>query len=136
MKNLVMLVLALFVSIFFVGCQNEAQTGAGVGAGLGAALGGIVGHQSGKTAEGAAIGAAVGGGAGYMIGSEKDKASQARQLDKIRYEANQEVIWITNSNGSQIPITLLKDGPAYIGPRGERYPARPSEQQLRAIYGF
>jgi hypothetical protein len=33
-------------------------------------------------------------------------------------------------------VRLVKDGPAYIGPRGERYPSRPTEEQLRQVYGF
>ncbi|MHC4640078.1 MAG: hypothetical protein ACYS32_00435 [Planctomycetota bacterium] len=45
-------------------------------------------------------------------------------------------VWITNSNGSQTPVSLSKSGPGFIGPRGEWYPNIPSQKQLRMVYGF
>jgi hypothetical protein len=45
-------------------------------------------------------------------------------------------IWINNGNGSRSPVVLVKDGPWYVGPRGERYFALPNEEQLRPLYGL
>ena len=45
------------------------------------------------------------------------------------------VIWINNSDGSKMPITLQKDGSAYIGPAGEKYTGLPTEEQLKLLYG-
>ena len=45
-------------------------------------------------------------------------------------------VWITNSNGSQTPVTLKQQGPYYIGPSGEYYPAMPTQEQLRVLYGL
>lgn len=126
------LVLSLIFVIMLSGCETEAQNKALVGSALGAGIGQIMGRDTQSTL----IGAGVGAGAGYMIGNEEDKARQRREMEAIRAEANVETIWITNSNGSQIPVRLIKDGPGYIGPRGERYSSRPSQEQLRMVYGF
>lgn len=45
-------------------------------------------------------------------------------------------VWITNSNGSRTSIRLVREGPWYIGPRGEYYAGLPSNEQLRRAYGF
>ncbi len=45
-------------------------------------------------------------------------------------------VWITNSNGSQTRVQLTRAGRWYIGPRGEYYAGMPTNEQLRAIYGF
>jgi hypothetical protein len=47
-------------------------------------------------------------------------------------------LWFRNSNGSRFAVELIrsKDGNGYIGPKGERYDAVPSEDQLRKAYGF
>jgi hypothetical protein len=45
-------------------------------------------------------------------------------------------VWITNSNGSRISIKLAKEGPYYVGPRGEYYTSMPTNEQLRVVYGF
>jgi hypothetical protein len=45
-------------------------------------------------------------------------------------------VWITNSNGSQTSVQLTRYGRWYIGPRGEYYAQMPSNEQLRAAYGF
>ncbi len=114
------------------GCESEAQRSALIGSAVGAGAGQLIGRDTQSTL----IGAGVGAGTGYMIGNEQDKSRQRDEMAAIRAEANVETIWITNSNGSQIPVRLVKDGPAYIGPRGERYPSRPTEEQLRQVYGF
>ena len=53
---------------------------------------------------------------------------------KPKKENNSTVIWISNSNGSKTPITLQKQGSAYIGPAGEKYTGLPSEEQLKLLY--
>ena len=45
-------------------------------------------------------------------------------------------LWVTNSNGSRISVELTRDGPWYVGPRGECYSSIPSNEQLRVVYGF
>ncbi|MFA5292063.1 MAG: hypothetical protein WC496_03420 [Phycisphaerae bacterium] len=45
-------------------------------------------------------------------------------------------VWITNDNGSQTPITLTPSGNGFIGPSNEFYPAMPTEEQLKALYGL
>lgn len=45
-------------------------------------------------------------------------------------------VWITNSNGSKTSVRLTREGPWYIGPRGEYYAEMPTNGQLRAAYGF
>lgn len=140
-KNLVTIVMVVvvgFALVFTVGCEGntDAQSGAGTGALLGAGIGAIVGHQQGKAAEGALIGAAVGGGTGYMVGNERDKKQTRAEMESIRAEQNIVTVWVTNSNGSKIAVRLRRDGPGYIGPRGERYSSMPTEEQLRPVYGF
>ncbi len=136
MKRKILTGLLIFTVGFGVllvsGCETEAQNKALLGTAIGAGAGQLIGRDTQSTM----IGAGVGAGAGYMIGNEQDKARQRNEMAAIRAEANVETIWITNSNGSQIPVRLVKDGPAYIGPRGERYPSRPTEEQLRQVYGF
>lgn len=45
-------------------------------------------------------------------------------------------VWITNSNGSQTSVRLTRQGPWYVGPRGEYYSEMPTNEQLRVVYGF
>lgn len=45
-------------------------------------------------------------------------------------------VWITNSNGSQLPVVLTKTPQGYWGPRGEYYTPFPSNRQLKSAYGF
>ena len=122
----------VFCVAFIGGCESDAQTGALLGTGIGAGVGALAGGDT----EGTLIGAAVGGGAGYMLGNEGDKKKAAEDRDSIRQEMNCVTVWITNSNGSKVPVRLHKSGPNYIGPRGETYPTMPTEDQLRPIYGF
>jgi hypothetical protein len=57
------------VLLFNLGCESDAQTGAGLGALGGAGIGQLIGGDT----ESTLIGAGVGAGAGYMIGNEQDK---------------------------------------------------------------
>lgn len=47
-------------------------------------------------------------------------------------------VWITNGNGSKSAVTLKKEkqGPGYIGPKGEYYSSMPTEEQLEVLYGI
>lgn len=45
-------------------------------------------------------------------------------------------VWITNSNGSRTSVQLTRQGPWYVGPRGEYYADMPTNEQLRIVYGF
>jgi len=42
---------------------------------------------------------------------------------------------ITNEKGKEVIVTLEKDGSEFVGPKGERYPDIPTEEQLKMIYG-
>ncbi len=118
--------------VFFVGCESDAQTGAGVGALAGAGIGQLAGRNT----ESTLVGAAVGGTAGYMIGSEQDKKKAKAETDELRQEMNIVTVNVTNSNGSITPVKLRKEGVGYVGPRGEFYDKLPTPEQLKPIYGF
>jgi len=49
---------------------------------------------------------------------------------------NTVTVWITNSNGSRTSVQLTRQGRWYVGPRGEYYDQIPTNEQLRAAYGF
>jgi outer membrane lipoprotein SlyB len=119
-------------AILVSGCETKAQSGALLGTAIGVGAGQLIG---GNTA-GTLIGGAAGAAGGYIIGNEMDKSAQRKATPSTPVEPNTETVWITNTNGSQIPVRLVKDGPAYIGPRGERYPSMPTQDQLRTVYGF
>jgi len=130
-KGTILGIVVLVGMLMAVGCANKAQTGALTGAALGAGVGAAVGDG-----EGAAIGAAAGGIGGYMVGNEMDKSDAAAERQANYEAANTHVVYVTNSNGSTTPVTLRRYGGRWVGPRGEEYSSIPSEQQLRAIYGF
>ncbi len=139
LKRFVTLVVLAAVAVcvmFSAGCETEAQNSALLGTAIGAGVGALAGGDT----EGALIGGAIGGGVGYVAGneSEKKKTEQKTQQQIANIQAQQNIItvWITNSNGSQQPVKLTKDGPGYIGPRGERYPSMPTEEQLKQVYGM
>ena len=118
--------------VFLAGCESEAQKDAIIGTVIGAALGQAIGGDT----EATLIGAGVGTTAGYMLGNEADRKKTNERIETLRAEANTVTVWITNTNGSQIPVTLTKSGPNYIGPKGELYAIMPTEDQLRQVYGF
>ncbi len=135
MRQFVTLGLAVVVACgiaLTAGCESDAGNTALLGTAIGAGVGALAGGGT----EGALIGGAVGGGAGYMIGNESDKTKTRSEIASVRAERNVETVWITNSNGSQQAVRLRRDGPGYIGPRGERYPTLPTEAQLKPVYGF
>ena len=134
-KGLVTILTVLVVSVgltFCIGCESDAQTGAGVGALAGAGIGQLAGGDT----ESTLIGAAVGGGAGYMIGNEQDKKETKTEMNELRQEMNTVMVNVTNSNGSVSQVKLTKQGVGYVGPRGEYYNHLPTSEELRPVYGF
>lgn len=134
--TIILLVVAIGFGLFVTGCENGAQTGTMIGTLAGAGIG----QLAGRDAESTLIGAAVGAGAGYIFGNESDKkrtnAATNANIEALRQEQNTTVVWVTNSNGSKVPVRLSKNGPGYIGPRGELYGKLPTQDQLRVVYGF
>ena len=125
--------LALAAGLFLVaGCESESQNSALLGSAIGAGVGALAGGDT----EGALIGAAVGGGVGYMAGNESEKKRTQQDIAAVRAEQNTVTVWITNSNGSKIPVKLNRQGPGYLGPRGEYYETLPPESDLKPLYGF
>ena len=121
------------MSLFVVGCETQAQSGALIGSGVGAGVGALASRGS---AEGTLIGAAVGGGAGYIVGNEADKKQQKQEMQNMQMQANSALVNIHNSNGSVSTIRLTRSGTGYIGPRNEFYDHLPTEAELRPVYGF
>lgn len=114
------------------GCETDAQNDALIGTAIGAGVGALAGGDT----EATLTGAAIGGGAGYIIGNESDKQKTRAEIESVRAEQNVVTVWITNSNGSKIPVRLTRSGPNYVGPRGEIYQTMPTEEQLKMVYGF
>ena len=145
MKRMILLLCVLAVGAGAAGCAspqyqarrseaNSAITGALIGGTLGGVLGNNVGDGK-NDVLGAAIGAAAGAWAGQQYGQGQDMTR--RRLDALEGANSSETVMINNSNGSYTPVTLTKVGYGqYRGPRGEIYPARPTEQQLKVAYGF
>lgn len=129
-----LLIIELFVVSLGLsaGCESDAQTGTLLGGAAGAGIGALAGGST----EATLIGGAIGGAVGYGLGNEGDKKKTRAEINQLRAERQVETIWITNSNGSQTPIRLRRDGPGYVGPRGEYYSRRPSEQDMAKIYGM
>ncbi len=119
-------------SLFFVGCESDAQVGTAIGALAGAGIGQLAGGDS----EATLIGAAVGGAAGYMLGNESDKTREQAERAYMRQEMRTVAVNITNSNGSISQVRLRRHGVGYVGTRNEYYNHLPTEDELRPIYGF
>ncbi len=113
------------------GCETDAQNTALLGGAVGAGVGALAGGDT----KGTLIGAAVGTAVGYGLGNEADKKKTRGEIAAVRAEQNTVTVWITNSNGSQTPVKLLKNGPNYIGPGGEHYNGMPTEEDLKKLYG-
>jgi len=134
-KSIVTILAVVVVSLGLVlvaGCESDAQTGAALGALAGAGIGQLAGGDT----ESTLIGAAVGGGVGYMLGNESDRKKAQAERAYLREEMNTVVVNVTNRNGSIVQVPLRKQGVGYVGTRGEYYPALPTEDQLRPVYGF
>lgn len=134
MRKVLILMLIAAVCITSNGCDSKAKTGALVGAAAGAGIGQLIGGNT----TGTLIGAGAGALGGYVIGGQMDKSDEKKdKKDAQTAEAvTEETLWITNSNGSQTPVKLVKKGDTYIGPKGEIYNTRPTEEQLKGVYGF
>ncbi len=135
-KKLTTVLTASLLLAGLAGCATRAQSGVGIGSLVGGAAGAIIGHQSGHAGAGALIGTGIGAAGGYMTGNEFDKRDMRHEIRQVRDEANSEIVNVRNSNGSISPVTVRRSGNGWIGPRGEIYAARPSEEQLRSVYGF
>lgn len=145
MKRTVSWLSVLTLSAGLTGCaspqyqarQSEINSGL-AGALIGGTLGGIIGNNVGDGKNdvlGAAMGAAVGGWTGQQYGLGQDQVRH--RLNSLEQSQSTETVMINNSNGSYTPVALSKVGYGqYRGPRGEIYPARPTEDQLRVAYGF
>jgi hypothetical protein len=134
-KMLLVILAAMMLSfgMILAGCDSASGNGALIGGLAGAGVGQLIGHNT----TGTLIGAGVGTAGGYMIGNEMDKKKAEKVTDaKIAAAQATQTIWITNSNGSQKPVTLTQSGPGYVGPRGEYYPSLPTPEQLKVVYGF
>lgn len=126
------LAIAMVLVPFMTGCDSDAGNSALIGSAIGAGVGQLAGGDT----EATLIGAAIGGGAGYVVGNEAEKKETDREIANVRAEQNTETVWITNSNGSKISVKLTKQGPGYVGPRGEYYETLPTEDALKSVYGF
>jgi hypothetical protein len=42
---------------------------------------------------------------------------------------------ITRADGTKFVVALKKEGTEFVGPKGERYPSMPTQEQLKMIYG-
>ena len=138
----ILILTTAFGVISVSGCKTKAQSGALIGTAAGVGLGQLIGGNT----TGTLIGAGAGAVGGYIIGNEMDKSQQRKESEaaaRSNYTpqsagsaASTETVWVTNSNGSQTSVVLTRDNAGYIGPRGERYPTKPTEDQLRTAYGF
>lgn len=137
----VLLTVGLAGVVLVTGCATPQQrpgtyqygaAGAGIGAIAGAMAGNnIKGINSG---EGAVAGATLGALIGAVMGAQQDQMKA--QIGAVAEQASTTVINVKNSNGSYTPVVLRKVGNQYVGPRGEFYDAVPTEEQLKAPYGF
>ena len=134
-KNLITILITTGVGLvlaFCIGCESDAQTGAGVGALAGAGVGQLAGGDT----ESTLIGGAIGAGAGYMIGNESDKKKAKAERESLQYSTSTAIVNVTNSNGSVTPVRLTRQGAGYVGPKGEYYDRLPTSEQLKPVYGF
>ena len=129
--------------VFAMGCasptyqQHSGAIGSGAtGAGLGAIAGAMAGNnvKGLHTGEGAIAGATLGAIIGAAMGSQQDTMNA--KLGAVSEQASTTIVNVKNSNGSTTPVVIRKVGNQYLGPRGEYYSAMPTEEQLKAPYGF
>jgi uncharacterized protein YcfJ len=130
MKRVFTAILLIGLAIYGAGCDSDAKTGALIGGAAGAGVGQAAGGDTKSTV----IGGAIGTAGGYLLGRHSDKKKES---DSSSQETtNTETVWITNSNGSQTPVEITRSGDKWIGPKGETYDERPTEEQLKKVYGF
>jgi hypothetical protein len=143
MFNKTIIGLLTIAVVISAGCDTAGKSGTLIGAGGGALAGQAIGGDT----KGTLIGAGVGAIGGYIVGNEMDKSKAKKQQASTPAPApsystpvsdsNTVTIWLNNSNGSQTAVKLVRNGDgSYTGPKGERYPAMPTEQQLKQVYGM
>ncbi len=143
--------------------QKGALGGSAVGAGLGAIIGHQVGRKTAEGAVIGAVAGGLGGallgeaaaskycptcGRSYFndqtycqfdgtLLRSKGSTAQPAAVNPMPSSAPQTItINIPNKNGSYTPVTLqAASNGTYIGPRGEVYLMRPTEEQLKTMYG-
>ena len=116
--------------------QSSTVKQGAAGAGLGAIAGAMAGNniKGLNTGEGAIAGAVLGALIGSAMGQQQDTFSS--QLRGVQEQASTVVVNVHNSNGSMTPVVLRRVGNQYLGPRGEYYSNMPTEEMLKAPYGF
>ena len=142
-RALVMIVVVgLLLSVFCSGCGLSLHP-IYTSTIAGALIGGIIGYQSDEALAGALIGGAV-LGVGELLSQTDEIAEEEEEKEEQEEESacsgpQQEekvVVEVTNSNGSITPVLLTKKASLYVGPNGEAYSQRPTDQQLRPVYGL
>jgi uncharacterized protein YcfJ len=131
----------LSIVLLGAGCATAptpSQQATALGAGMGAALGGVLGHNLGNSSSdrdlGIAAGTLLGGALGHQMGRQQELQTQVNTLQQQQFMTT---IWVENANGSRTPVVLRQtDGGQSVGPRGEYYTIRPSQQQLGPVYGL
>lgn len=129
------------------GCQDIEVSEVYNKALFGALVGVIVGHQSDEDGAGAAVGATIFGVGELLEQIDANKTSREvshyhETCDEVSDPApvlsqgDKITIHITNSNGSTTPVELNRKDGFYVGPKDELYQELPTEEQLKAIYGF
>ena len=133
-RVLVMIVVvSLLVSVFCGGCGLSLHP-IYKSTLVGALIGGIIGYQSDEALAGALIGGAV-LGVGELL-SQTDEITEDQSACSEPQQDEKVVVEVTNTNGSITPVLLTKKGALYVGPNGENYAQRPTDQQLRPVYGL
>jgi hypothetical protein len=133
-RALVMIVVvSLLLSIFSSGCGLSLHP-IYTSTLAGALIGGIIGYQSDEALAGALIGGAI-LGVGELL-SQTDKLAEQESACMDLQHDEKVVVEVTNGNGSITPVLLTKRGSLYVCPNGEAYSRRPTDQQLRPVYGL
>lgn len=138
-----LIIAATISTVFIPGCDSAGKSGTLIGAGAGA----LAGQAIGGNTTGTLVGAGIGAVGGYVVGNEMDKSKAKKQQASTpapapsysapASDSNAVTIWLNNSNGSQTAVKLTRNGDgSYTGPKGERYPTMPTEQQLKQVYGM
>lgn len=130
-------VVSLLASVFCSGCGLSLHP-VYKSTLAGALIGGIIGYQSDEALAGALIGGAI-LGVGELLKQTDESAEEQQEEESACSEPQQDqkvVVEVTNSNGSITPVLLTKQENLYVGPNGENYNQRPTDQQLRPVYGL